>query len=365
MPVEPMAPNTNAPDRGDATAIHQRIFDALPLGVVVFDARLRIRTANVTARAILPEAADAPALLEAICTDGPCVDWRSELSDVWQKRMTRRFDAVAAQSAGSGVSERYLDIVIRPLGDADAAGIILIDDVTGRISMQRRLAISERMATMGKLAARVAHELNNPLDGILRYANLALRRLGSHGDEKVADYIGRIRAGSTRMSGIVRDLLTFSRSHADTERETTLNHIVGEAIDAMTSQASDQSVTIRFDATEADSVVDRGAGLFQVFCNLIKNAIDAMPDGGTISIATSESGRQRVVRVDDEGPGLPDTEKVFEPFYTTKPEGKGTGLGLAVCREILESYGGSIAAENRPEGGARLTVTLPPARAKE
>ncbi|MCB9855792.1 MAG: PAS domain-containing protein [Phycisphaerales bacterium] len=343
-----------------AQAASDAVLDALPIGLVVFDTKLRIRSANTVARSIVQSDHEAPAFLRRLCEDGPFVDWSSELQDVWRRRMTRRFEAVAGNERGA--PDRFFDICIRPLNDAstsDAAGVILIDDVTARISMQRRLAISERMAAIGKVAARVAHELNNPLDGILRYSNLASRRLEAGSRQKITEYLDRIREGSLRMSGIVRDLLEFSRSHTDVDREATLNGIVADAIDAMRDRAAQHHVALRHEAATNDARVDKGTGLFQVFCNLIKNAIDAMEQGGSLTVLTQTGDPEHCVIFEDTGPGVPDPQRIFEAFYTTKASGKGTGLGLAVCREIVESLGGSIAAENRAEGGARFCVRLP------
>lgn len=336
------------------------LFDALPIGLIVFDTKLRIRTANVAARSLVENESDATAFLARLCADDVNLDWAGELRNVWQGRVTRRFDAMANDARGN--PERYFDVIIRPLSDvstADAAGVILIDDVTPRITMQRRLTISERMATIGKVAARVAHELNNPLDGILRYASLAKRRLDDGAREKVFEYLDRIREGSLRMSGIVRDLLEFSRSHTDIDREATINGIVADAVEAMRAIATEQQIVLNHEPSSNDARVDRGTGLFQVFCNLIKNAIDAMDRGGALTIRIRTSGHDIVAELDDTGPGVPDVEQIFEAFYTTKEEGRGTGLGLAVCREIVESIGGSIVAENRPDGGARFTVRVP------
>ena len=344
----------------ETPALTDAVLDALPIGLIVFDTKLRIRNANVVARSLVGSEHDAAAFLGRLCADGPMVDWAGELRDVWRRRMTRRFEAMAGGDRRE--ADRYYDLCVRPLNDAstsDAAGVIVIDDVTARISMQRRLAISERMAAIGKVAARVAHELNNPLDGILRYSNLASRRLETGGREKVNEYLERIREGSLRMSGIVRDLLEFSRSHTDVDREATLNGIVSDAVEAMRDRAAERRVTLTRESAGDDAPVNRGTGLFQVFCNLIKNAIDAMEHGGSLRITARTGDAEHVVAFDDSGPGVPDPERIFEAFYTTKSQGKGTGLGLAVCREIIESLGGTISAENREEGGARFSVRLP------
>lgn len=352
--------NASAAPPAAALIASDAVLDALPLGLIVFDAKLRIRSANIVARSLVRSDDEAPLFLGRLCADGPFIDWTNELRDVWQRRMTRRFEAVAGNERGA--PDRFYDICIRPLNDAttsDAAGVILIDDVTARISMQRRLAISERMAAIGKVAARVAHELNNPLDGILRYSNLARRRLEAGSRQKIDEYLDRIREGSLRMSGIVRDLLEFSRSHTDVDREATLNGIVADAVEAMHDRAAQHRIVLRHESAPDDAPVDKGTGLFQVFCNLIKNAIDAMEKGGSLVVKTQTGDPEHCVLFEDTGPGVKDPQRIFEAFYTTKPSGKGTGLGLAVCREIVESLGGSIAAENRIEGGARFCVRLP------
>jgi signal transduction histidine kinase len=106
----------------------------------------------------------------------------------------------------------------------------------------------------------------------------------------------------------------------------------------------------------------RGSRLFQIFCNLIKNAIDAMPDGGRLTIASGIEDGEVVICFDDTGIGLPaEVEKVFEPFFTTKSAGKGTGLGLAICKDYIERLHGTIEASNRPEGGASFTIRIPAA----
>jgi len=104
----------------------------------------------------------------------------------------------------------------------------------------------------------------------------------------------------------------------------------------------------------------RSANLFQVFCNLVKNAIDAMPTGGTLTVITEIVGSEVVIRFEDTGVGLPaEIERIFEPFFTTKGPGKGTGLGLAICRDIVEKYNGRITAARRPAGGSVFTIRIP------
>jgi two-component system, sporulation sensor kinase E len=261
-----------------------------------------------------------------------------------------------------------LNMVCTPMDDVatgrSIGGLMVIEDVTARLTMERRLAVSERLAAVGKLAAKVAHELNNPLDGIMRYLNLAIRVSETPGTpaepEKVVRYLTEARKGLTRMVQILGELLEFSRSSYGTYEEANVNRYVEDAVNAMQDKALHKSVNIVCRMDGVMPGVRVGSNLFQVYCNLIKNAIDAMPDGGTLTITTAQINREVVVAFEDTGVGLPEnTEQIFQPFFTTKPSGQGTGLGLAICKDIIEKYNGRILAENRPEGGARFTVIVP------
>jgi signal transduction histidine kinase len=283
------------------------------------------------------------------------------LRQVTETRREKRFDGVVSQAPNQ--PDRYFNVVCNPLrgpaGAEAAGGLLLIEDVSPTITMEHRLAVSERLAAVGKLASKVAHELNNPLDGILRYTNLAIRKAAEHEDPKIMEYLDHARSGIVRMSHIISSLLEFSRSTGNTFEQATINKIAEDAIAAIAGRAQEAGVSVVCNF-EQDMPVVRGSNLFQVFCNLMKNAVDAMPDGGTLSVTTKIVGPDVIVLIEDSGIGLPpEADRIFEPFFTTKPLGKGTGLGLAVCREIIEKYSGSITAERREPKGTRLTVRIP------
>ncbi|MFQ5428989.1 MAG: sensor histidine kinase [Phycisphaerae bacterium] len=337
-------------------------FDSIASSLVAFDPGLNIRLRNQAARVLLPDCADAAEVLSRLTVDGPCIDWRAELRTIIQSAEPRHFDAMAVQ--GPDQPETFLAMTISPLRARDTGelmgGLLLAEDVSSRISMERRLAVSERLAAVGKLAARVAHELNNPLDGILRYTNLARRRAADLEDEKVTEYLDSVKAGILRMSQILSALLEFSRSAPGTLEQATINKIVEDALSAMETRARSAGVTVVCNFHQTDMPVVRGSSLFQVFCNVIKNAIDAMAEGGTLTITTDIVGPDVVVRVEDTGVGLPeDIDRIFEPFFTTKASGKGTGLGLAVCKELIERYSGSITPVRREPRGTTMIVRIP------
>lgn len=339
-------------------------FESLASSLIVFDQGLNILLQNNAAKALLPPASNVAEVLSSLSVENAYVDWPAELRSIIQSHQPRHFDAMVSTEKDRG--ETYLHIVISPLrnqttGEA-VGGLLLADDVSSRISMERRLAVSERMAAVGKLAARVAHELNNPLDGILRYTNLAIRRLESFDDPKVSEYLEQARTGIVRMGQIVGALLEFSRSAPSTFEQATIKKIIEDALTAMEGRAHDASVTIVCNFHRADLPVVRGSSIFQVCCNLIKNAVDAMPDAGTLTITTDIVGPDVVIIFEDTGIGLPkneDEDKIFEPFFTTKERGHGTGLGLAVCRELIQRYSGSITAARREPRGSIFTVKIP------
>jgi signal transduction histidine kinase len=220
---------------------------------------------------------------------------------------------------------------------------------------------TERLIALGKLTSKVAHELNNPMDGILRYINLTMRIVEQENLEKAKDYLAHCRQGLMRMVQIVSELLEFSRSTYVPFEKAKIEQIIDDAVKTMASKA--EKLNVKIVSNYAPGIPEvRGGNLFQVFCNLIKNALDAMPDGGRLKISTSlMNNNTAVVEVGDTGTGFPpeNAAVIFEPFFTTKVKGKGTGLGLAICKDIIEGYNGRITAENAPEGGSIFTVYLP------
>ncbi len=208
--------------------------------------------------------------------------------------------------------------------------------------------------------AHVAHELNNPLDGVLRYVNLAIRALGEDANPEVTGYLEQSRAGLLRMSDIVRETLARARGVDDNPTRTGVNEIVEEAIRAYEGQAVEAGVVITASYRNENMPSVAGSRLYQVCCNVVKNALEAMPAGGMLTVNTGAAADCVVIRFEDQGAGLPDDpNRVFEPLYTTKDATGGTGLGLAICREYVKELGGTIMAGHREGGGAVFTITIP------
>jgi len=241
-----------------------------------------------------------------------------------------------------------------------AGGVLIVEDVTQRVQMEQRLAVSERLAGVGRLAAVVAHEINNPLDGIIRLVNLA-RRAGGEGDgQRVERYLADAGKGLERMVTIVRDLLDFSRTAGGSVGPMPIQEILTEATQAMAPAAEKGGVAI---AVECDPELPtlRSGRLYHVVLNLVKNAVEATPKGGEVCVAVRAENDALVIEVADTGPGIPAEAlpRLFEPFYSLKAIGKGTGLGLVISKDLVEKQGGTLTAANRPEGGAVFTVQIP------
>lgn len=232
-------------------------------------------------------------------------------------------------------------------------------------SAQDQLLRSERLASVGRLAAGVAHEIGNPLSAILGLVELLRDGVD---DEDREEFLGRIHAETERIHAIIRDLLDFSRQgddEDDADATADLAEVVEDAVGLVAPQKDLRDVSIERRVME-DLPRVRGSAdrLTQVVLNLLLNAADAIEGEGTIAVELRGTGDGEVeLCVTDSGPGIDPAvaEHLFEPFVTTKPTGQGTGLGLAVCHTIVERLGGSLLAENAPGGGARFVVRVPAA----
>jgi signal transduction histidine kinase len=229
---------------------------------------------------------------------------------------------------------------------------------------QQQIVHGEKLATVGRLAAGVAHEIGNPLAAILGLVELIQGDTLSK--EEQAEFLKRIRLETERIHRIIRDLLDFSRRSVDSEElgmTSDLRQVIDDAVNLVRPLKEMRGVEIIVSRPKRLArVVGPQHKLTQVLLNLLLNAADALSGDGKISIQveSSQSDGFVTLAVSDNGPGI-DYEifdTMFEPFTTTKPPGKGTGLGLAVCHTLIESVGGTLSAANLPEGGARFEIQL-------
>jgi len=229
-------------------------------------------------------------------------------------------------------------------------------EVTNRLMKQ--VLVQDRLASIGKLAGGIAHELNNPLDGVLRYINLSLEHLKE--DDIIRGYLLEAKQGLNRMVNIVRSLLACSRNTPLSKTKINLNDAVQEALIGIQSEIFHKSIHIQKDLGN-DLAPINDLGLERVISNLVRNAIDAVEQKGEITISTRCENDALVLKVNDNGCGIPQesVEKIFEPFYTTKDIDKGCGLGLTIVSEIVKAYSGTIAIDSEPKKGTTFTITLP------
>ena len=224
---------------------------------------------------------------------------------------------------------------------------------------QARLIQAEKLASMGQMAAGIAHEINNPLGVVLMYAHLLKEGL-AEGAEGRAD-AERIIAEAERTQKIVRGILNFAREEKVERAPTDINALLRDTVSGILGTSQNGKIRVEWSLDErlAPQNVDAGQ-LRQVFDNIVKNACEAMPGGGLLRLFTEDGEGEFTIRIADSGPGIPEENlpRMFSPFFTTKKVGAGTGLGLSVCYGIVKMHGGTIQASNNPEGGACFTVRI-------
>lgn len=221
----------------------------------------------------------------------------------------------------------------------------------------RELARKNRLADLGQMAAHVAHEVRNTLVPVMLYLGLLRRRIAD--DASSLEILDKITSGMTALDATVHDLLHFTSDRDPQRRPFALRPLIDDILASLVPQLSAQTIAVRVEIPPADWVVADREMIRRAVLNLVLNALDAMPHGGTLTVRSRRQARSFELEVADTGPGLSAESlgRAFEPFYTTKPA--GTGLGLAIVYRIAEVHGGRVSAGNQAEGGARFTLSLP------
>jgi len=227
---------------------------------------------------------------------------------------------------------------------------------------QEQLLQSEKMSAVGQLIAGVAHELNNPLTAILGYAQL----LETEGlNERAQDYVGKLFKQAQRTHRVVQNLLSFARQRQPQRDEVDIRKVVDETLALRDYDLNTNNISVERDMpSEAAMVIADAHQIEQVFLNIINNAVDAVLETGhtgKLKIRVYSQNGHVCTQFIDNGAGIKEPKKIFDPFYTTKSVGKGTGLGLSICYGIVKEHGGDITANNNPDGGAVIEVRMPAA----
>lgn len=225
--------------------------------------------------------------------------------------------------------------------------------------LERQLFHSERLASVGRMAAGLAHEINNPLEGMSNYLTLLREEVGNGRPEDSAELVEQVQEGIQRISVITRQALNLVNPNQEATVRIDLNRVILETVAFVKNHPQFRNVRLEVQGTGSEiEVLANPVMLSQVFLNLLLNAAEQQPEGGAIEVRIDGSQGQAVVEISDEGPGISEErmERIFEPFFSSKGS---TGLGLSVCLGIVQRYGGRIRAENREGRGARFSVELP------
>ena len=244
--------------------------------------------------------------------------------------------------------------------------LVVIENVTERAQLEQQLLEREKLSSIGLLAAGVAHEVNTPLAGISSYAQMLLQQVQENDPKR--KLLEKIHVQTVRASGIVNNLLNFSRTGDAQFREVDINRVLDDTLQLLEPQL--RNAKFRISCTYGEHLqpaYGSASKLQQVFMNLILNARDAMPNGGRLTVHTRAVDTSLVIDFRDTGVGIApeNIARIYDPFFTTKEVGQGTGLGLALSYGIIQEHNGRIFVESRPGEGAHFTIKLPTAFARQ
>jgi signal transduction histidine kinase len=242
--------------------------------------------------------------------------------------------------------------------------LIIVDDITERVELESQLSQSDKLSSIGLLAAGVAHEVNTPLAVISSYAQMLSKQL--QGDPTRTALLEKITRSTFRASEIVNNLLNFSRTSGTEFTEVDVNKIVSDTLALLEHQFKTSKIKVQDELADHLPLIQGNAGkLQQVFLNLFLNAKDAMPSGGSLRVATSNGNGVSIV-IADTGSGIAQEHirRIYDPFFTTKTtprdgQNRGTGLGLSVTYGIIQEHAGKIRVESQPGEGTTFYLDFP------
>ena len=335
--------------------------DSLNDGIILVDASLGITSLNSAARSHLSELTSTPPAEGATLASTPLAALAQE---ALASGKPTPLSELSANVEPSG--QRHLTAMAAPLAGSPegSAAVIILRDVTEERLMQERLLQSEKMVSVGQLVSGVAHELNNPLTGIMGFAQLLLAR---ELDERTQRDVETIYTEAERASKIVQNLLSFARRKRAEKELANLNTLLERVLEFRSYELrlKNIEVALKLDPNLPETMVDADQ-IQQVFLNVIINAEQAMlaangEGHGTLTVRSGKEGDTVQVSLQDDGPGIdPETlRRIFDPFFTTKQTGESTGLGLTISYGIIDEHSGRIWAESQPGRGTTFFIELP------
>jgi PAS domain S-box-containing protein len=348
----------------------ENIIESVNVGILVVDFEGRITTWNsaledifgiVRARALhrsIHDIFDADLIETIQHVVGP---------DGWALRDTKHIYKYSASTEDT--RPLTLNISLAPFEAARGVvtgTLVVFENVTERAQLEQQLLEREKLSSIGLLAAGVAHEVNTPLAGISSYAQMLLQQVRQEDPKRTL--LEKIQVQTVRASGIINNLLNFSRTGDAEFREIDLNRVLDDTQQLLEPQLRNANFEIVRNYTEQLAPAYGSASkLQQVFMNLILNARDAMPNGGRLTIHTRAVDSSLVIDFRDTGIGIAPEHiaRIYDPFFTTKDIGQGTGLGLALSYGIVQEHNGRIFVESRPGEGTHFTIKLPSAYSRQ
>jgi two-component system NtrC family sensor kinase len=285
----------------------------------------------------------------------------------------RSYPMVYVRQDGEVVEGNLSSAIIYDADGAEAASVGIFVDLEERLNMERKLRQtqeqllqSEKLAAMGRLTSQIAHELNNPLYGIMNTLELLKTEISPQ--NKRRKILEMALSETERLSEMLRKMLSFSKPDEETKQPSDINTILDEILLLHEKQLRERSIALSVSlADDLGEVYASKNQLRQVFLNMIANARDAMPEGGTLTVVTRAVEGTIQIEFSDTGTGIGEEnlQKIFDAFFTTKDSIKGVGLGLSVCYGFIKDHGGDIRVESRADSGATFTITLPVYRKKD
>jgi two-component system NtrC family sensor kinase len=279
----------------------------------------------------------------------------------------RSYPMVYVRRDGEIVDGNLSSAIIYDANDQEIASVGIFVDLKERLEMeqklrqtQEQLLQSEKLAAMGRLTSQIAHELNNPLYGIMN--TLELMKTEISPDSKRRKILEMALSETTRLTEMLRKMLSFSKPDEDEKQPTNINTILDEILLLHEKQLRENSIRISFSfADDLGMVYASKNHLRQVFLNMISNARDAMPKGGTLNVKTKAEEKNVHIEISDTGTGIrkENLDKIFDTFFTTKGSVKDVGLGLSVCYGFIKDHGGDIKVKSKWSSGTTFTIILP------
>jgi signal transduction histidine kinase len=341
------------------------IFRNLSETAIIFDHDLRIAAcSNERAFASLFGQGQGVPALGASVLDLPVNidlrELREEIEKLFMEDVPFARKSVGLKNAGEprSLNLSFFPFTSRPWRGTN--GVLLIEDATEHYRMFERLAEAEKFSALGSLTSMITHEINNPLDGVLRLVKLSLTRLES--DSPAHTYLTEALKGLNRTLSLIRSILTFSRSGSPLGTRTSpLNAVIEAATEEVRRKYSDKEISVDLDLAPKNLSVSTD-DFYMVISNLVSNAFDAIGSkSGSIRIETNVKDDRLYILVEDSGCGISDHVRphIFSAFFTTKDYGEGAGLGLSIVKKIIDKYNGTVDVQSEMNLGTHMHITFP------